>query len=86
MSDYYNHVEELSYEFTAYVGEALGLEAREMLALFGDNNRSKLQSRIKVLRYPPSPTAGFTPHVDQCILAYVRFNICGSSLWLISRT
>ncbi|KAJ6580762.1 hypothetical protein B0H19DRAFT_1251063 [Mycena capillaripes] len=71
MVDYYTHIEDLSYEFTAYVGEALGLGAHELLALFGENNCSKLQSRIKVLRYPASPTAGFAPHADQCILTYL---------------
>ncbi|KAJ6606324.1 Clavaminate synthase-like protein [Mycena vulgaris] len=76
MLEYYKHLEDLSYEFVGYVSEALGLEAHELHALFGAD-RSKLQPRCKLMRYPPSPPgttgvgSGIGAHVDKSLLTYL---------------
>jgi len=76
MLEYYKCLEDLSWEFTGYVSEALGLEERELYSLF-DSDRSKLQPRCKILRYPPSPPgttgvgSGIKAHADNSILTYL---------------
>jgi isopenicillin N synthase-like dioxygenase len=53
MVEYYVHVENFSYAFMSLVSEALGLGSHELDALF-DADRSKLQSRGKLLCYLPA--------------------------------
>ncbi|KAF7337748.1 Clavaminate synthase-like protein [Mycena sanguinolenta] len=76
MLDYYQRLEDMSWEFTAYVSEALGLQPHELWSLF-DPDRSKLQPRCKALRYPACPPGssgsglGITPHCDTGVLSYL---------------
>ncbi|KAJ7290221.1 hypothetical protein C8J57DRAFT_338678 [Mycena rebaudengoi] len=76
MLDYYAHLEKLSYQFTSYVAEALGLESHELEALF-DPDRTKLQPRCKLLCYPPSDPgadgvgSGIEAHADNSLLTYL---------------
>ncbi|KAJ6520413.1 Clavaminate synthase-like protein [Mycena sanguinolenta] len=76
MLDYYERLEDLSWEFLAYVSEALGLQPHELWSLF-DPDRSKMQPRCKALRYPacpPGPSGrglGIAPHCDNSILSYL---------------
>ncbi|KAJ7778683.1 hypothetical protein DFH07DRAFT_1033389 [Mycena maculata] len=90
MLDYYTRLEDLSWAFTS---QALGLEAHELHHLFG-SDRSKLQPRCKLLRYPPGPpgTTGTAsgirphcrPHIDNSFLTYLLQR--QSSLGLRSKT
>ncbi|KAJ7700880.1 hypothetical protein B0H17DRAFT_1327885 [Mycena rosella] len=76
MLDYYKRLEDMSYELTSYISEALGLQAHELHELFG-SDRSKLQPRCKALRYPASPPgttgvgSGIGAHADNSLLTYL---------------
>jgi hypothetical protein len=80
MLEFYKCLEDLSWEFTGYVSQALGLEAQELYSLF-DSDRSKLQPRSKLMSYPPSPPgttgvgSGIGPHPDKSLLTYVRLHL-----------
>ncbi|KAJ7574433.1 Clavaminate synthase-like protein [Mycena floridula] len=74
MLTYYNHVEDLSFEFTERVAEALGLPPNALDAFF-DPDRKKLQPRCKLLYYPPPvdgvSAAGHAPHADRSFMTYL---------------
>jgi isopenicillin N synthase-like dioxygenase len=76
MLDYYQRLEVMAWQFMSYVSEALGLQPDELWSLFGDD-RSILQPRCKLLRYPASPPgftgrgSGIAPHHDNSLLTYL---------------
>jgi isopenicillin N synthase-like dioxygenase len=72
MREYYNHLKNLSSQFTEYVAEALGLESDGFEPLF-EQDVSRRQLRCKLLRYPTCPpsTTGFVTHTDANFLTYV---------------
>ncbi|KAJ6537693.1 hypothetical protein B0H19DRAFT_962158 [Mycena capillaripes] len=72
MREYYNHLKSLSFQFTEYVAEALGLGPDGFEPLF-ERDVSRRQLRCKLLRYPTCPpsTTGFVPHTDANFLSYL---------------
>ncbi|KAJ3988085.1 Clavaminate synthase-like protein [Lentinula detonsa] len=74
--DYYQQVEQLSYDFAALIAESLGLNPAAFEQWF-DKDRNKMQPRVKLMRYPP-PTdpsnpkeTGIDSHEDRGFLTFL---------------
>lgn len=74
---YLSALEQLSYKFTTYVSEALGLPPGGLDKFFDEPRAEVMQHRGKVVRYPPvkpgQSDQGVGPHFDGSFLTFVSY-------------